>query len=254
MDVWLAIAEARKSGMPMVVVTVISARGSVPGELGGKALVSRWGLTAGNLGGGKVEARAVAHAMKMLEEGGVCESVIWNLQRDIGMTCGGEMGFLFENVAASENWSIVVFGAGHVGAALVRLLNTLRCTVDLVDPREEWLAAVPDGARLRKHRVDRFEDGVRLVRNGSFVVCVTKGHASDRPVLREVAKSGVDWSFVGVIGSASKRAVLWKELRDEGVEDAFLEKLECPLGLPIGGNDPAEIAVSIVARLLQVRG
>jgi xanthine dehydrogenase accessory factor len=83
---------------------------------------------------------------------------------------------------------------------------------------------------------------------------MTKGHSTDRPVLREVFLNGLGVSFLGAIGSAAKRAVLLRELREDGVGEEVLQSLVCPLGLPIGGNDPAEIAVSIAAQLLERRG
>lgn len=254
MDVWSAIVEARRAGTTVVVVTVTSVRGSVPGELGGKMVVGADGLIAGTVGGGKVEAQAVEVARGMMEEGPACRMVTWNLQRDVGMTCGGEMGFLFERVDGGIGWHVVVFGAGHVSQALVRVLAPMRCTMDVVDERKEWLDRIPEAANVRKHRVGAFEDGVTVVGSASFVLCMTKGHTSDRPVLREVLRRFPGVPFLGVIGSDAKRAVLLRELREDGISEEGLAKIECPVGLEIGGNDPAEIAVSIAGRLLQKRG
>ncbi len=253
MDIWEAIAAARRAGGPAVVVTVVAVRGSVPGEAGAKMLVGG-SRPLGTVGGGKVEARAVAEARSMLQGGESCRTLSWNLQRDVGMTCGGEMSFLFERIDGGTAWPVVVFGAGHVAQALVRVLAPMRCTVDVVDPREEWLAAVVAAPNVRCHRVAAYQDGVARVGGGSFVVAVTQGHATDRPVLREVLRRVPEVPFLGVIGSASKRAVLMRELAEDGLAAGQLERIECPVGLPVGGNDPAEIAVSIAARLLEVRG
>ena len=104
------------------------------------------------------------------------------------------------------------------------------------------------------HLVGKFEEGVSLVGKDSFALSITKGHGADRPVLRELLLKEKGLPFVGVIGSASKRAVLMRELREDGVSEERLGALVCPLGLAIGNNEPAEIAVSIVAQLLEVRG
>lgn len=253
MDVWTAIAEARNAGLPAVVVTVTAVRGSVPGEVGGKLLVTDGGLMAGTIGGGKVEARALEVATALLAEGDVCRMETWNLQRDVGMTCGGEMSFLFERIAGDGSWPVVVFGAGHVSRALVKILSTLRCTVDVVDEREDWLAGIESAPNIRKRHVANFEDGVSWVGKDSYVISITKGHASDRPVIQRILTEFPLLPFIGVIGSVSKRSVLVRELREAGIGESPLARLECPLGLKIGGNDPAEIAVSIVARLLEVR-
>ena len=126
-------------------VTVAAVRGSVPTEAGSKILVSEAGLIAGTVGGGKVEAQAVRKAQKLMMKGEGCELVTWNLQRDVGMTCGGEMSLLFEAFGGGEGWHVVVFGAGHVSQAVVNLLATLSCRVDVVDEREEWLRGVCGG-------------------------------------------------------------------------------------------------------------
>lgn len=255
MDVWAKLDELRRSGSAVVVVTVADARGSVPGETGAKALVTPDGLQAGTLGGGRVEARAIDEAMAMFDDhGDGCRLRKWNLQRDVGMTCGGEMTFLFERVEAANRWHIVIFGAGHVSRALVRILATLDCRVDVIDPREDWLSKIPDHPNVTRHAPAAYQDLAGLVAPDSHLLALTMGHATDRPVLRDVLRVRPELPFVGVIGSASKRAVLTGDLRGDGLPEEVLEKIECPVGLPIGGNAPAEIAVSIAARLLQVRG
>ncbi|MGJ8725177.1 MAG: xanthine dehydrogenase accessory protein XdhC [Roseibacillus sp.] len=253
-EVWEEVQRLKAAGLAGVVVTVAAVRGSVPTEAGAKILVNEAGLIAGTVGGGKVEAQAVSEAQRLMGKGEGCELVTWNLQRDVGMTCGGEMTLLFEAFGGEEGWHVVVFGAGHVSQAVVGLLATLSCRVDVVDEREEWLQGVTKRGNVVTHLVERFEEGVGLVREDSFALSITKGHSADRPVLKELLLREKALPFVGVIGSASKRAVLMRELREDGVAEERLGTLICPLGLPIGNNEPAEIAVSIVAQLLEVRG
>jgi xanthine dehydrogenase accessory factor len=254
MNPWQEITRFSETGTDVVVVTVAAARGSVPGEAGAKMLVTREGLQSGSVGGGRVEARALAVAHELLDQSEESTRLVcWNLQRDIGMTCGGEMTLLFERVAAKPPWHIVIFGAGHIVQALVPVLLPLSCRIDVIDTRADWLSRLPVGKNLATHPVAEFEEGVDLVTGRSFVLSITKGHASDVPVLRALLARNPGIPFVGVIGSASKRAALLRDLREAAVGEDLLERITCPLGLPIGGNHPHEIAISITAQLLEKR-
>jgi xanthine dehydrogenase accessory factor len=253
MDTWEQIAALRREGVDATVITLTAVRGSVPGQLGAKAIVTQEGLIAGNLGGGKVEAKAVAGALALLQSNEPCSSVTWNLQQDVGMTCGGEMSFLFEKVTAVAPWHIAIFGAGHVSQALVPVLATLSCRLDVIDTRSDWLAKFPSLPNVKLHHVASFEDGIALLTPASFVLSITQGHSCDRPVLRDALRRFPEIPFIGVIGSNSKRAVLLRELREDGLQEEILNKIICPLGLSIGSNEPAEIAISITAQLLSLR-
>jgi xanthine dehydrogenase accessory factor len=254
MKSWEEIARLSETGSDLVVVTVAAARGSVPGEAGAKMLVTRDGLVSGTVGGGRIEARALAEAAELLDSPGEgTRLVCWNLQKDIGMTCGGEMTLLFERVAAKPPWHLVIFGAGHVVQALVPVLLPLACRIEVIDTRADWLLRLPQARNIATHHVTAFEDGVGLLTGRSFVLSITKGHASDVPVLLEALSRYPAIPFLGVIGSSSKRATLLRDLREAGIAEALLEKITCPLGLPIGGNDPHEIAISIAAQLLTLK-
>lgn len=248
---WRAAAELQESGTPFVVVTAVGARGSIPQEVGAKAIVTKDGIFQGTVGGGKVEARAIVEAKRRLEES-VFEPalVTWNLQTDIGMTCGGEIRYLFETHGTSE-WRIVVFGAGHVGQALTKVLAALDCDVTCVDSRAEWLGKLP--RKIRALRLDEPASHVASMKGDEFVVVTTQGHATDVPILEALFHRYPGIPYVGSIGSDLKAAKMRRELTARNVGGDFLEKLKCPIGLPFGGNDPGEIAISIAAQLLQAR-
>jgi xanthine dehydrogenase accessory factor len=146
-----------------------------------------------------------------------------------------------------------VFGAGHVASAVVACLGQLDCHVTCIDPRAEWLDRIPNNARLRKIRRDEPRSIVAELPADAFVVCMTMGHATDRPILEEIFRQGREFPFLGVIGSRAKRAVLLKELAAAGIADEQAGTFHCPIGLDIGTNQPGEIAVSLVAQLIQER-
>lgn len=239
-------------GISFVSVTLFDVHGSAPHEVGGKMIVTADGLDFGTVGGGRIEAKAIDLAIEMLGNQTKFASTIWvdwSLKADVGMTCGGRVKLLFERVGGGD-WQIVIFGAGHVTQSLTRLLDTLSCRVTCIDPRPEWIERLPDS--VRKVVTETPADHVDTLPTDSYLLCMTRGHATDLPILKRIYQNGRPFPYVGVIGSRAKAAVLRKELAQAAI-DATKLTFHCPIGLPIGGNHPAEIAVSIAAQLLQVR-
>ncbi len=239
---------------PYVRIVVVDVDGSAPADAGADMIVTAAGLHRGSVGGGRIEARAIAEAKAMLEDASTPPTrfVEWNLKHDIGMTCGGVMKLYFERCNLPK-WQVVIFGAGHVGQALARLCSTLPCRTTVVDPRREWLDRLPEADTLDRVHLDQPEAFVEQLPGSAFIVCMTRGHVTDVPVLEAILRGAQLPPFVGVIGSRSKAAVLKRELAERGVEPQRLEHLVCPVGLPIGGNHPGEIAISIAAQLLERR-
>jgi len=250
------LAELSTSGVPFVCVTMVQASGSTPQDAGSKMLVNATGLVTGTVGGGRVEHKAIEHAKAMLAQPAnqttLNELVEWNLKRDVGMTCGGSVKLFFETYNHSD-WRIVVFGAGHVASAVVECLAPLECHVTCIDPRADWLDRIPARPRLRKVQASEPSSLVAELPQDAFVVCMTMGHATDRPILQEIFRQGRRFPFLGVIGSKAKRAVLLKELAAAGVPADRADQFVCPIGLDIGTNQPGEIAISVVAQLIQER-
>lgn len=242
-----------QSETPFVAVTLIDIRGSAPQIIGAKALVTASGIEAGTVGGGKIEAAAISHAQSLLRsgQGTSCDFVIWNLQTDVGMTCGGEVKLFFE-VHCKAHWPIAVFGAGHVAQVLIPMLTQLHCRVTCVDPRSQWLARIEDHPKLVKRCLEQPQDAVAEQPRSSFFVLMSQGHATDLPVLVEILRSR-EAPYVGVIGSPQKAKVLRRELRQQGLPEEKIGSFVCPIGLPLGNNTPAEISISVTAQLIQRR-
>ena len=248
------LAELAETGAPFAQVTLIEATGSTPQDSGSKMLVTTNGLHYGTVGGGKVELKAIEFAQSMIDDP-QCDSTKllgWNLQRDVGMTCGGLVKLFFE-VYNRKDWRIVIFGAGHVAQALIRCLLPLNCKIVCVDSRQDWLARMPDSPQLETIHQPNMPAYVSQLNDRDFVICMTMGHAADRPILEAIFNLGKQPAFLGAIGSRSKRGVLLRELDEAGIPRDVAESLICPIGLPLGTNQPAEIAISIAAQLLQRR-
>lgn len=242
--------ELLAAGTPYVQVTLVEVTGSTPQDVGARMLVTAAGLAAGTVGGGRVEAKAIEQAQTILQEKTGPTLCDWSLKADVGMTCGGRVKLFFQSFAVA-GWEVVIFGAGHVAQALARLLVTLpACRVTCIDPRADWLAKLPEGIIAKQ--IENPANEVESLPENAYVVCMTRGHSSDLPVLKAIFATQRKFPFLGVIGSQAKAAVLRKELTEAGIP-AERAQFHCPVGLPIGTNHPAEIAVSIVAQLLEVR-
>lgn len=240
-----------------VLVTLVEALGSVPQDTGAKMLVTAAGLHAGTVGGGRVEAKALALAQELLAatgpERGRPRFVSWTLKGDVGMTCGGAVKLYFEpHPAGGAAWTIAVFGAGHIAQALLPVLLPLPCRIECFDTRADWLARLPAAPNLRTHHLAELAGAVDALPADTFLLCMTQGHTTDRPVLHRALTTRA-FPYIGVIGSAAKAAVLRRELVAEGVAPERAARFHCPVGLDFGTNHPHEIALSIAAQLLTER-
>jgi len=255
---WLsALSELEAAGRPAVLVTVLSAAGSTPREAGAKMVVSEDGLR-GSVGGGNLELQAVEVARGLLAavraggEGGAPLVKEFALGPSLGQCCGGGVSLLFETVVP-VHWHVAVFGAGHVGKALVKLLGDLPCAVSWIDSREaEFPREVPP--RVRRVVSDAPEDEVADLPEGADVVVMTHSHAVDQQVVEAALRRGTH-GFLGLIGSRTKRARCVQRLEARGVPPEAIARLTCPIGVAgVHGKLPAEIAVAVAAQLLQRRG
>ena len=247
------LSELMAAGTPLVTVTVVDTQGSVPQDRGAKMIVTSNGLQSGTVGGGKIETKAIAEAQQMLvgEIADKTHFVSWNLNKDVGMTCGGIVKLYFEafNVA---RWNIVVFGAGHIAQALTRLLINLDCRITCIDPRSEWLEKLPQSPKLTPVQSNDMPSLVKTLPDDAFVVLMTMGHTTDKPILLEILRTRT-FPYLGVIGSHSKAVVLRHDIAEAGLPKEMEKAFHCPVGLEIGTNHPWEIAVSIAGQMIETR-
>ncbi len=250
-------AQLVHSHTPFVTTTLVQLDGHVPQDLGAKAIITSSGLHWGTVGGGRLEARAIEHSQQILkaaveEKGSLTPQMIrYDLKQELNMVCGG-MATIFYEISMQPRWVIAVFGAGHVAQATVPLLAKLHCQVLCFDPREEWLAKLPTLPNLRAIHSTDLPAMVKTVPQDAFYVVITQGHATDLPVVRAILQRGPQ-KYLGVIGSVPKSRTLKGTLLEEGFPRELIDGIICPIGLPIGTNDPNEIAISIAGQLIQVR-
>ena len=239
-----------------MLATIVRASGSVPRRVGAKMVVRADGSTVGTIGGGAFEA-TVAHDAGEILAGVDARPEVRRYtftesgEDALGMACGGTAEVLLEPAGTGER--LVIFGAGHVGLALARLAATVGFLPEVVDDRTE---ACEEARRLTPgtvHGCDaHWKEGVPALDPGCAVAVVTRCHRTDRLALRHVL--GRELRYVGLIGSKRKKLVIFEELRrEDGATEEDLARIRCPIGLPLGGDTPEEIAVSVVAELLQLR-
>ena len=249
------LAEMAAGDEPFVAVTLVDAIGSTPQDAGSKMLVDAAGLSFGTVGGGRLENRAIDFAQQMIApqqstNGRAFQE--WNLQRDVGMTCGGVVKLYFE-VYNQRRWRIVIFGAGHVAQALARSLLPLDCHIVCIDPRPDWLQQLPESPRLSAIESEEMPTEVANLRDDDYVVLMTMGHRTDGPILEEILRQDRKFPYLGVIGSRAKRKVLERDLDAAGIPATAHTRFHCPIGLQLGSNQPGEIAISIAAQLIGER-
>ena len=255
-EVLEAFLDEIRNGRRAALATIVRASGSTPRTLGARMIVRGDGTSFGTIGGGAFEAMVVGDARDLLS----LDRPVPTIKRytfteegedALGMACGGTAEVLLE--AADRGARLIVFGAGHVGLALARLAGTVGFAPELVDDRPEFCEAARAAKVGRVWCCDaEYRDGAPPLDPGCYVAVVTRCHRTDRLALKQVL--GRPLRYVGLIGSRRKKAVIFRELAEEdGVGQDELARVRCPIGLPIGGETPEQIAVSIVAELLQVK-
>lgn len=247
-----------------VLIEVTQARGSVPRGEGTRMLVSR-SETAGTIGGGHLELEAIDTARTMLATRDTePKHIDYPLGPALGQCCGGAVRLRFELLSARhvDAWPdeaplfhLQLYGAGHVGRAIARLLATLPVTVDWIDEREdEFPSALAHGgwpAHVRRIAVDAVEAEVRDAPPGGFYLVLTHQHALDLRIAEAILRRG-DFGFLGLIGSKTKRARFVHHFEARGIAPEAIARLRCPIGIEgIAGKQPEVIAVAAVAQLLQ---
>ncbi|MBL8308440.1 MAG: xanthine dehydrogenase accessory protein XdhC [Rubrivivax sp.] len=252
----------RAAGRPAVVVAVVATRGSVPREAGTRMLVVA-DAVLGTIGGGHLELQAIADARRLLAEGGGTVQRHIALGPTLGQCCGGTLDLRFTPLAADDpglwpveppRFQLQLYGAGHVGRAIVRLLAPLPCRVWWIDERETEFPGDVLPPHIQRVCVEPVEAEVAAAPPGCHYLVLTHSHDLDLAIAQAVlARDDVAW--FGLIGSATKRARFEHRLAARGVPPERLARMACPIGLPgIAGKAPEVIAIAVVAQLLQGAG
>lgn len=283
MKIWPVIERTLTAQGTCVMVSVVLAEGSVPREEGARMIVTPKGFH-GTIGGGTLEWKALATAQAMLGKPAATRIITQSLGPDLGQCCGGRVklaietfdrtsldavrvlsereaegsftvtsripGFPITEAFGEHRRSVIVFGAGHVGRALVLALAPLLYDVIWADPRPEaFPGAAPSNAKIIAG------DPLHVIPQapkGSLAFVMSHSHAIDLSIV-DAALRNPNIAHVGVIGSATKRARFEKRLREAGIDDARVKSMICPIGIGgIKSKLPAAIAVATLAQIIML--
>ncbi len=248
-NVFSDLLSAQKKAVPTVMVTVIEVKGSAPQKAGARMLVYSDGRISGTIGGGAIEKKAIEFALStMLSTDPQFKQ--YKLEQDLEMLCGGHMSLFFEPMSPPK--PLYIFGAGHIGRALCRILEGAGFAVTIIDNRPEY--ADPDRIpAVSNILVKPYPEalGELVFTEQTSIVIVTHGHVHDREILEYCIQS--PFHYLGMIGSRRKVKQTVQNLIEKGLSPELFYKLHSPIGLEIGGDTPTEIAVSIAAELIAVK-
>lgn len=246
------IVRLRQAEVPFVLCTVVRTAGSTPRKSAARMLVRSDGSQLGTIGGGRVEHEVLEAARALLQKGDGAQPALvrYHLTHELAMCCGGEMEVFVEPLFPEP--FLVICGGGHVGQALCGLARPLGFVPILVEDLESLGSRerFPDAERI----LDSFEvrDWQAVPLDGrTYVVIVTRDHRTDQALVEQLIDR--DLAYLGLIGSKRKVMVFTQRLINKGYSAERLARLHAPIGLAIGAETPAEIAVSIAAELVAAR-
>ena len=245
------LSEFRDKQQPVAFVTVTKCYGSTPCVLGSRMIITEKKDIFGTIGGGKLEFLAIELAIQALHDNKIIESG-YTLGPEFEQCCGGKVEFIIEPMNQSPE--LFLFGAGHIGQEIVKLLVGTPFKVNLIDSRENWFEGKELDPSINPCEVSEidfktFRDAVRWGRS-CYVLVLTHNHAIDFDIISMALKE--ETKFLGLIGSKTKKVRFNNMLINEMNIEEGMSNVVCPIGLPIGGDTPKEIAISVVAQLLQV--
>ncbi len=234
---------------PAVLCLVVETQGSTPRKAGSRMLVFSDGSVTGSVGGGSVEREVIRIALEVMGKG-VPEKHAFRLESDLEMHCGGYMEVFIEPVNPAPK--LYVFGAGHIGRAIVRYARDFGFSVTVTDPRD-GIFRDPLFSGCRTLNQDYFSAiGTLSFDHLTYCVIVTPKHEHDEEILGTVAH--LDHAYIGMLGSERKVALARKHFLETGrMTAAQLDAIDMPIGIPFHAETPEEIAISILAKLIDVK-
>ncbi|MHB8278295.1 MAG: XdhC family protein [Candidatus Humimicrobiaceae bacterium] len=252
LEVYQEIINVISRGERAALATIIIANGSVPREVGAKMLIREDGSFIGTVGGGGAELNTIDTALEVIRQGKprLLHFDMSGKGEKASMICGGQLDVLIEPILPVE--TLYLFGAGHISVITARIAKMMSFRIVVIDPRPDYnnKDRFPD-AEL--HIVNEYKDAFPklTIKSDSYIVIFTTGHVFDEICLNFAV--GTDARYIGMIGSKKKVADVKERLLKKGISQKRLEQVYSPIGIEIGAQTPAEIAISIFAEIVKVK-
>jgi len=243
--------ELKQKNKPIALVTITEITGSAPCNIGSRMIVKKNKEIYGTIGGGKLEFEVIEEALKTIKKNKIVKQT-YTLGPQFQQCCGGKVELMIEPMNQSPE--LFLFGAGHIGVEITKLLVNTPFDVTLIDSRKNWFDAIEIDTETKKCvvTIDDFTTFKNVVNWGSncYVLVMTHDHVIDLDIIAMAIPN--ETKYLGLIGSKPKYARFNKMLIEDLNIKEGMQKVVCPVGIGIGGNTPKEIAIDVVAQLLQI--
>ncbi|MCK6640267.1 MAG: XdhC family protein [Bacteroidia bacterium] len=241
--------EVLKRGEHCALCTIVATKGSTPLKAGAKMVVTSSGKIFGTIGGGDLEKTVIENALNVINIG-QSEMYSHNLLQQHGMCCGGSVSIFIDFISAPDR--LYIFGSGHVGRALGEVMNRLSFEVYVIDDRKEELDKMRS-SEIHKLPFHHSEILPRLpFGKNVYVAVMTRDHTMDREILASCIQR--KYGYLGMIGSMRKVEVTRKMFISGCICTAEeFAAVDTPMGFNINAQSPEEIAISIAAKIIQVK-
>ncbi|OFX43124.1 MAG: hypothetical protein A2046_13165 [Bacteroidetes bacterium GWA2_30_7] len=243
------ISEGINENNSSALCIVVNSQGSTPRKAGAKMIVYEDGQIDGTIGGGSIEKQVIVDALAQIKLNSPLFKK-YNLAEDLGMHCGGKMEIYIEPLICKID--LFIFGAGHIGRVIARYSLDFGFQPTLIDERPEVInnVNIPNCNFVNKNYLESIDE--LHINQSSYIVLVTHKHKFDEDILAKIGK--MQYKYLGMIGSKNKIAIARKRFINEKLlSEKELNKVDMPIGIKFNAQTPEEIAISIIAKLIDVK-
>ncbi len=249
MNIFQKVNEITSQNKEIVLATVVDAKGSSPARKAFKMIIVADGSIMGSVGGGALEYEVVNIGRELIKSK---QNDLRHFDlSELGMACGGEVTVFFEYI--SKGKYLYIFGGGHICQAISPIAQSLGFRITVVDDRPE-VTSKEMHPSAENVTCGGFVETVSTmeIHSPAYALIVTNKHMHDGDTLKALLQRNEEFRYIGMIGSKSKVEGCMNMLERTGIDRKKLQQIYTPVGLRIGGDTPAEIAVSIMAEVIAV--